>query len=96
MDADTEEDVIHTEEKKTIIVVHETYWKSLANDITTFVFCGAIMSLGWWMGSEAMQWFGFVAFVVQVMGMWRRMREGVTTPQKAADHLKEKFGVVAK
>ena len=41
-----------------IILLHETTVQSLTSDAGTFAMFGALIGLGWLIGSDAMQWFG--------------------------------------
>lgn len=81
---------------KEIIVLHETVAASIAKDIASLGGIAGVISLGVYLDSSAMQWAGFVFGTFQIMGVGRRwFADGVTTPQKAADMLRDKFGVTA-
>jgi len=82
--------------EREVILIHETVLQSWVKDIVSFVSLAGIIGLGWWLDSAAMQWAGFILFALSVMGRARKyMVDGVTTPQKAADSLHEKYGVIA-
>ena len=41
-----------------IIILRESILESVVKDVTTFLTFAALIGLGWWIESGAMQWFG--------------------------------------
>lgn len=76
-----------------IILLHETIGESLARNAGTFALIAAVIGTGWLLGSEAMQWLGFVMLVFA--GMARAKGIPRLTPQQAADYLLRRHGVRA-
>jgi len=83
-----------TDTKMEIILIHETMWQSVISDTYTFASIIAVIGTGWWLGSSAMQWAGFVILSLGLLA-WRKNRPRLT-PQEAAEHLHQTFGVRAK
>ncbi|WP_029554801.1 hypothetical protein [Xanthobacter sp. 91] len=45
-----------------IIIIHETAAQSIVSDAVTLATFGAMIGIGVWMGSDAMQWTGGICF----------------------------------
>ncbi len=75
------------------IVIHETVLTSWAIDAGSYLLIVAVIGTGWWLGSAAMQWVGFLMLILSAC-MFVRGRPRFT-PQEAADKLKRDFGVTA-
>lgn len=74
------------------VIMHETWIKGLVRDVVTFVMIVSVIGTGWWLGSAAMQWTGFVmlCFIAITVATGRRNR---LTPQEAADMLWREYRV---
>ena len=81
-----------------VLVLHESAKESIISDVFTVLSIGTPITLGWMMGSDAMQWFGFILgmFSTFIMALRSRKLKFRRTPQEAADYLKERYGVQAK
>lgn len=79
---------------KTVILLHESVKRSLLTDASTFVMIVSVIGIGWWLGSSAMQWAGFIMICIAMVGRASRL-ENKLTPQEAADLLHKRFGVCA-
>lgn len=87
-------------EEKSVLMIHERWSESLIKDAGSFATVTGIIGLGWWLGSDAMQWVGFIMVCLVALarlgsmkahsGKWRY------TPQEAADYLSATYGVKAK
>lgn len=78
-----------------IIWVRESLLESFLSDLTSFVMACGLTGMGWWLGSTAMQWIGFVVFWMSLFALARGDTKR-KSPQEAADLLYEKYRVVAK
>ncbi|MEW5729976.1 MAG: hypothetical protein AB1918_19265 [Pseudomonadota bacterium] len=81
-------------DKVEIIILHETVRQSWLCDAWTFVVIVAVIGTGWLLGSEAMQWCGFVMLALSSIVRARTHRDRLT-PQQAADRLHATYGVRA-
>lgn len=81
-------------DKVEIIILHETVRQSWLRDAGTFVVIVAVIGTGWLLGSEAMQWCGFVMLALSSIVRARTHRDRLT-PQQAADRLHATYGVRA-
>lgn len=72
--------------KPELIIIHETTLKSWARDASTFALFAALISLGVYLDSGAMQWMGAIIAFITVMskatGMHKAARK--TIPQARA------------
>ena len=77
----------------TIIVIHETWIESAKRDLFSVICVGAIIGPGVFLGSSAMQWFGFLMLLVivvsRVVGLRKKMG---MTPDEAMAKIKELAG----
>lgn len=80
--------------RKTVIVLHETFVQSVVRDAITYIMIIAVIGTGWWLGSDAMQWLGFVMLCLGAIGRATRTHDRLT-PQQAADKLWHEYGVRA-
>lgn len=83
-------------DQSNIIVVHESPMQSVIKDTYTFAAVVGIIGVGWLLGSDAMQWIGFV--ILSVIALARAgsiSKKFRYTPQEAADLLRDRWGVVA-
>lgn len=56
-------------DKTSVIIIHETVLQSLARDAGTVAVFVALIGIGWFIGSTAMQWVGaIIAFIA----LWQR------------------------
>lgn len=51
-------------EKPKIIILRETFWESLASDFGSALTLIAVVSLGVWLESDALQWIGGVVGII--------------------------------
>lgn len=80
---------------KVVVVIHETWAESIVADLVSLGLTAALIGLGVYLESTAMQWFGFVVAALKIMGAAQRILQGVTTPQKAADYIRDRWGAVS-
>ena len=80
---------------KNIFIVSETVWQSIGKDTFSMLCIVVVIGVGALLKSSAMQWAGFVLLAVGFLGRVDS-HEYRVTPQRAADLLHERFGVVAK
>lgn len=85
--SDTKTDIIR--------VITETWIESLARDAGTFGGAFVLIGIGHWLGSSAMQWFGFITVLCGAIAR-SSARWPKKSPQEAADYLKTKYGVTAR
>lgn len=79
-----------------IVIIYESIRQAAVRDFVSLGFACSVIGLGWFLDSEAMQWVGFVIWLLWMMGRARDvMNSNKKTPQQAADWLKSKFGVSA-
>lgn len=80
-----------------IILLHETALQSWARDASSVASIVVLVGLGVLLDSSAMQWVGAALFFVGFMSRCSKMAKSCErlTPQQAADHLANEFGVVA-
>lgn len=83
-----------SEKQTEIIILRESAAESWLSDIGTALAIVAVIGTGWWLGSEAMQWAGFLMLVVGVLA-FRSGRRDRLTPQEAADRLARVYGARA-
>ncbi len=76
-----------------VVLSDKPFWRQLWNIIITFVFCAGMMGLGWFLGSSAMEWFGFVALIGMAFVLAGNKSTIYKTPQQAADYLFKKYNV---
>lgn len=50
-----------------VILLKESLLDSIIRDLVTFLTGAGLTGLGWWIGSDAMQWFGGVLFMLSVV-----------------------------
>lgn len=82
------------EGKKLVVILHETVAQSWMRDLGSFGMALALVGVGWWAGSAALQWVGAIVFFLLMFAK----KGGIAlrlTPQEAADHLWDRFGVTA-
>ena len=84
-------------EKIEIILLHETVKESIINDFTSFFLAVALIGIGVYLQSDAMQWIGFILTAISIMANGLRMKRVMQrkTPQEAADYLLYKYNVIA-
>lgn len=70
--------------EQTIIVLRETVAESLISDLGTFLTAAAIIGLGVYLQSSAMQWTGAVVFFLLAIGRSARKRQEKTIAQARA------------
>lgn len=76
--------------------VYENWPTRVANDLMAVGVPLALMGIGVWLESGAMQWFGFVLASLWVFGRAKNAAEkSRMSPQEAANRLAEQFGVFA-
>lgn len=75
-----------------IIVIHKTVQQSWLRDASTLALIVTVIGTGWALGSEAMQWCGFVLLALNCIA---RARSDRLTPQQAAERLYADYGVQA-
>lgn len=86
-----------SDKPETIIYVYETVLQSVARDVTSTLSLAALTGIGVALNSSAMQWLGFILASLWIIGrVTTSVNTHRVTPQKAADLLKETFGVTAK
>lgn len=68
--------------------------RELWSDVCSFAVVVAIFAVGWLFESDAMQWLGFVAISLAVIGR-ATVKVKKFGPQEAADWLHNKYGVTA-
>ena len=83
--------------KTDIVIIRETTAQSVIRDLVSVTCPAALIGLGVFLDSSAMQWFGFLLSALFLVGVAARiLRTSVKmTPQEAADHLKESYGAEA-
>ena len=74
------------------LIIHETIRQSWARDAGSYLLIVATIGTGWWLGSPAMQWLGFLMLVVAALA--KIQSKCRFTPQEAADKLKRDYGVI--
>lgn len=79
--------------RPTVIILHETVAESWIKDAGTFAMIVAVIGTGWWLGSEAMQWIGFLMVMLVAVRMAGGCKDRMT-PQQAADLLCRKYGAL--
>lgn len=84
-----------TTERKTVVMLHESIWQSAVRDAGTLVMIIAVIGVGWWLGSDAMQWMGFIMLCLGLITRAAGHASNRMTPQEAANFLRQKFGVQA-
>ncbi len=50
-----------------IRIGEESTAKSITHDVVTVLACWALIFPGWWIGSSAMQWAGFIMFFMVII-----------------------------
>ena len=70
--------------KQDIIVVRESPMESLVSDAGTLVMFFAMIGLGVWLESAAMQWTGAVVFFIGIIGMAEVRLTSMTIDQARA------------
>lgn len=74
-----------------VIVLKESLAQSIARDAVTFVTCAGLVGLGWWIGSDAMQWIGGVMFVfslaVRMAGVVQKNKFTIAEARKRLDEI---------
>ncbi len=57
-----------TDKSETVIVIHETVWKSYARDLGTFAMLFALVGTGRYIDSTALQWLGAIMGFCAIVG----------------------------
>ncbi len=73
----------HPKPETKVIIIRETTWESILSDCFTFGCPAALMLAGWFMGSSAMQWLGFLTFWVVAVAQAPSLRKSKMTIQEA-------------
>ena len=84
-----------SEDSEIITIIDDRFWQSALNNAITFIVVVGVMGVGWLLGSSAMQWVGFVMLFLILLGRASDMNKSRMSAQAAADHLAEKYNVVA-
>ena len=67
-----------------VLVIKETWADSILSDAGTFVMFLAMIGLGVWLQSDAMQWVGAVVFFLSVVGQASARKTYMTIKQARA------------
>ncbi len=76
-----------------IMLLHETVLQSIGRDLTAYCLIVAVIGTGWYLGSPAMQWLGFLMLCCGAVARLKNTPR--YTPQQAANKLRADFGVIA-
>lgn len=82
--------------KDNVILIRETTAESIKSDLFSFATACALIGVGVYLESDAMQWTGAALFWMVIMAQASGQKKKTTkTPQQAADWLRDKFNVRA-
>ena len=83
-------------EDNTVIILSETPAQSIVSDTYSFFLAVALIGIGVYLASSAMEWLGFILVSLKLIGGGMMLaKRGRKTPQQAADYLRDEFGVTA-
>ncbi len=73
--------------QKEIVIYHETVLQSIVTDIFTIGSLVAAVSIGRWIGSDALQWIAGIMAVLTIVSTKSKYRSTFTDIEKAKAHL---------
>ena len=83
-------------DERTLVYIYQTKLEATLSDIRSLVVLVALMGIGVWLQSPAMQWFGFILGALWIIGrVTLAEKKGRMTPQQAADLIAKTFNVRA-
>lgn len=77
-----------------IMIFRETTAGSVVSDLFTLFTVAAVIGMGVWLDSSAMQWVGFIMVFV-ILFSRSTSKKSTYTPQEAADFIRDEYGVTA-
>lgn len=84
-----------SDQKETVIIVHETIWKSYGRDAGSFAMVAGMIGIGVYLDSSAMQWLGailaFAAILSSGVAMRNESRMTVPEARKKLDEIEASF-----
>lgn len=79
--------------KTTIIVIHETILHAFIIDGITYLLAVALIGTGWFLGSTAMQWVGFLVLAIMALMVVSKDNRGLTIEEarKRLDEIEQEI-----
>lgn len=74
-----------------VVIIHETVVKSWLRDLSTFALFSAMIGVGWFLDSGAMQWMGaiiaFITILTRATGLHKKNRKNIAEARLFLDDL---------
>lgn len=74
-----------------VVIIHETVVKSWLRDLSTFALFSAMIGVGWFLDSSAMQWMGaiiaFITILARATGLHKKNRKNIAEARLFLDDL---------
>lgn len=81
------------DDNKRIIISDDRLWKSIARDTYSGAVLLALVLLGWWIGSAALQWIGGIVWILFLFGRaantFQKYRFTITEARDELDRLEQ-------